>query len=537
MIFNVTAFSQKQFDGKVVDKSTGLPIPFASVGILGSPKGTSSNADGEFSIFAEAHTKIKITCVGYASLIVELAKDNMVIQLEPNVTQLNSVVVSSKKINPRRIVSQAFARISDNYSTQSNLQKFFYRHYCQDDSVYGRVIEAAVEVWKRKGYRTFRRSVGQDEELRVTQIRRSLDKTLFSQGHEPIALKSILQSDVIAYQTADLHQDISFHYNISDLKLNADQYTFSFDGISSYDGKDVYRIGYTHNKDSALTTAGNYILKPFLSGTLYITTDTYALVRSEEEKKDPNNTIRTSSYYRQHESKYYPYHFIREGTNSLSGKQDHHFRIELISVDILNTEVQPFQGDEPTAQQLLQIPYDSVFWASNLVLKTTPLEDKIIHDLGGGVSLNKQFYLYRQYQLNTTQGGVDAEEKFNWLLNYSRNRKPLYLIFWSSNFKNYLVDMELAKRLYKRYRNDISFVLLSLDDDPGQWQQAVAQYNFFSDGIINYRIGSGSTLLKNYKVKELPKFVSISKSGETVYDAKAPSNNSIENDFRLLISQ
>ena len=536
LFLSVSAFAQQRLEGKVVDQSTGLAIPFASIGIIGSSKGTSTNIDGEFSIIVEVTSKLKITCVGYSSRVVDQLQYNMVIRLEPSVTQLNSIIVSNKKINPRKIVAQAFANIGTNYGIESNLQKFFYRHYCQDDSVYGRVIEAAVDVWKYKGYKTSRRKVGENEELRVTQIRRSLDRTLFSQGHEPIALNNILQADLIAYQTADPDQSVSFHQNMSDLRLNKENYSFNFDGISTYDGKDVFRISFLHQKDSALTTKGNYILKPQLKGTLYITTDTYAIVKAEEEKQDADNLIRTSTYYRQYDSRYYPYHLIREGTNTLAGGQKHRFHIELISVDLMLIENKPFQGKEPSVQELLQIPYDSVFWSSSVVLKTTPLENKIIADLGGGTSLNRQFLVYRQYQVNTTDGGSNGEEKFKWLLNYSLHRKPLYLIFWSSNFKNYLVDLELAKRLHKQYRNEISFVLLSLDDDPILWQQTIARYNFFSDGIINYRIGSGSGILKSFNVKELPKFISISKDGRTISEAKAPSNTLIENDFRVLIS-
>jgi thiol-disulfide isomerase/thioredoxin len=192
-----------------------------------------------------------------------------------------------------------------------------------------------------------------------------------------------------------------------------------------------------------------------------------------------------------------------------------------------------FVGREPTKAELLKIPYDSAFWNHNTVLKTTPLEDEIISDLGGGQSLTQQFDLYQQYEYHVSNGGVEGEKKFGWLRNYSQDRQFLYVGFWGSDCFPYLIELELFKRLQKTYRNKIAFVLLSVEDEETRWLQAMTKYNLFADGIIHYRIGSRSTVEREFKLKDVPHFVWIGKNGETLAsEAYAPSNPLLKREFQ-----
>jgi hypothetical protein len=529
----VALLAQQVINGKIVDAETEKPVPYASVGIIGTPEGTSSNIEGEFSLFVFGSGSLKISCIGYQSKIVSFREASDVIRLKAITTQLNAVVVLNKSVNPKKVVRKAFANISSNYARQTFLQKFFYRHYCKDDSVYGRLIEASVEVIKTNGYSSFRNNGGHNEEMRVTQLRRSLDNTALAQGHEPISIKNILEADFAAYQRHDKSAYVTLHMGVSNLRADFENYDFEFKGVTLFDDQEVYHIRYVHKKDSALTTAGSYINRPEAEGSLFIGTDNFAILKTEDVKRDGVNELRTTAYYRKYGDAYYPYHFIREGENSLTDRSTHFFHIELMSVDIQKNSFEKFKGSEPSAEQLLLVPYDSAYWSNHTVLKTTPLENQIIADLGGGTSLDKQFHLYKQYQFNTQNGGDQGEQKFNWLKQFSRGRKALYIFFWSSNFKNYLVDVELAKRLNKEFRNKFTFVFVSLDDDDAAWKQSVSKFNLFSDGIINYRIGSHSKLLKEYRVKELPAFLMIDKTGEILFNVKKPSDSSLAADLKV----
>ena len=533
-----TGFCQQFIEGTIVDKDSRKPVPFASVGILGTSRGTSSNLYGQFSISVTEPVSLKITCIGYESLVVSSATEIGLLELKPIITMLTGIVILDKAVNAKKVLRKAFANIDVNYNDKPFLQKFFYRHYCKDDNEYGRLIEASVDVWKDYGYRSIQKSAGDKEEIRVTQLRRSLDKTEMAQGHEPIAIGNILQADIVAYQTAEQSTHISFYTDVSNLRTDFANYTFTCAGITYYDSLEVYEINYTYKKDSVLTTSGDYLGLTQATGSLFITTDNYAFVKTEDLKTYGNNTIRTTAYYRKFAGRYYPYHFIREGKSYDTSNSVHATHIELMSVEIKSDAKDKFTGTIPTRDELLNIPYDSAFWSTNTILKTTPLEDGIIRDLGGGTSLNKQFYRYHEYEMNVRDGGKNGEEKFNWYKEDSKGNRILYLFFWSGNFQSYSSELELAKRLHKQYRNKIAFVFLSLEDDETIWQQATQRFSLFTDGIINYRIGSKSKIAKTFKVNETPAFVLVARSGE-IFDlnAKAPSNVLLTQDFKLLMEQ
>lgn len=531
-----TAVCQSTIEGRVVDAESGKPIPFVSIGILGTSKGTSSNLNGQFTLSISKPVTLKFSCVGYESLVINSTADLSSIMLKPFFTQLKEIVIFDKDINPKKVVRKAFANIAQNYTDQPFMQKFFYRHYCKDDSVYGRLIEAFVDVWKHEGYRSFQKSAGQKEEIRVTQLRRSVDKSIMAQGHDPISIGCILEADIVGYQTGTRSEHMSFFTDVSNLKTDFQNYSFTFKGVTTYDGQEVYEISYTYKSDSVLTTSGKYLALTQATGSLFIATDTYAFVKTEDVKNYENNILRTSTYYRKYNNRYYPYHFVREGIDHLSDNSTHSFHIELISVETRTDAIEKFTGREPGKEQLMMIPYDSAFWSSNTILKTTPLEDDIIRDLGGGTSLNRQFYLYRQYELNLREGGKNASEKFNWLKEDSKGKRILYLIIWDNDCKTCLVELEIAKQLHKRYLNKITFVLLSLDDNEIQWQQTLSKYNLYSNGIINYRIGKDSAILDSFHVKDIPAFILISRKGE-LFDsnAKHPGNPLLEEDFKFLL--
>ena len=535
---NSTAYCQHLLEGTIIDAETKIPVSFASIGVVGSYKGTSSNLNGQFSISVTDSDSLKISCIGYQTLIVHSANESELIELQPIITQLSEIVILDKPINARRVLRKALARIRENYTDQPFMQKFFYRHYCKDDSSYGRLIEASVDVWKNQGYRSLQKTAGDKEEIRITQLRRSIDKTTMAQGHEPISIGNILQADIVGYQTTDRHKHLSFYTDVSNLITDFNKYTFTCKAITYFDGLEVYEINYSYRKDSVLTTSGNYLELTQVKGSLFVTTGTYAFVKSEEVKSYAGNTLRSLAYYRKYADRYYPYHFVRDSESRQSDNRTHSVHLELMSVEIKTSASDKFIGHLPTSEELLNIPYDSVFWTSNTILKTTPLEDGIIRNLGGGISLNEQFHRYRQYETHVRDGGKNGEEKFNWFKEYSKGSRILYLLFWSTNFQPYLVDIELAKRLQKKYRNKVTFIFLSLEDDENVWQQSIQRFSLYTDGIINYRIGSNSKVAKAFLIKDSPGFVLLARDGETFdLNAKRPSDVLLEEDFKILFEK
>lgn len=525
---------QQKVEGVIQDKETGEPVPFASLIIMGTPHGTSSNLEGQFSLVVPDTFSVKITCIGYESLTVTSSEALLLVKLEPSTTQLAAIVFFHKEVNPGRIVRKAFSRIDENYDTESFLQKFFYRHYTRRDSLYERLVEASVDVWKHHGYKHQRAVAGEREEIRVTQLRRSLDIMGMVQGQKPLHLGFTLQSDFVGYQANPEQKHPGFFETASNLKADFDLYKFSFDRVTTYDGHEVYKIDYALKEDSVLTVSG-YKPLPQITGSLYITTKNFAFVKIDEVKFDHFVSVRTTAYYRKQGRKYYPYHFIREGQNFFIDHRYTSFHVEMISLDIRHGGPEKFTGREPDREALLKLPYDSMFWNTTSILKATPLEDDIVRHLGRGLTLNKQFFLYKQYEQNVTDGGNDGETKFNWLLNSSKGKRILYICFWDENFKLHLPDFEYIKQLNLKYKHHITFVLVSLLSDETQWKQLLTDYNMFSDGMINYRIDRNSDIVKRFNAKHPPAYVLIPAEGDADVNAKNPKNPLLAEEFGALI--
>src|SRR5690349_2998049 len=88
-----TVFAQQKIEGLVIDHETGKPIPFASLVIVGSSSGTSSNLNGQFSLVVPDTFSVKVTCVGYQSLVIHTISESQLIRLKPIAVQLSAVVV------------------------------------------------------------------------------------------------------------------------------------------------------------------------------------------------------------------------------------------------------------------------------------------------------------------------------------------------------------------------------------------------------------------------------------------------------------
>lgn len=100
-----TIFAQQKVSGYVSDKANKQAIPYVSIGIIGKSVGTLSNEKGEFEFTFHENQKndsVKIATIGYKPqvyLVADFVKEaKRAISLEPLPTQLNEVVVRSKKV-------------------------------------------------------------------------------------------------------------------------------------------------------------------------------------------------------------------------------------------------------------------------------------------------------------------------------------------------------------------------------------------------------------------------------------------------------
>ncbi|HTJ10675.1 MAG TPA: TonB-dependent receptor [Dinghuibacter sp.] len=79
--------------GKVTDASTGQPIDGAAVRLKSTGRGTTTNAEGLFTLSAPPGSVLQISSVGYAAIELPVASGMMEIKLTPSASELGQVVM------------------------------------------------------------------------------------------------------------------------------------------------------------------------------------------------------------------------------------------------------------------------------------------------------------------------------------------------------------------------------------------------------------------------------------------------------------
>lgn len=534
-----------KIEGRVTDKETHVPVPYASVGLEGTTLGTSTNLQGEFSMLVRrsilrTNTKIRISCVGYeVNSFSYVGQAFIAIELVPSRIQLKELIVTEKDLSPDQIVRKAFARIRRNYYRKPFVYKTFYRHYCKDDSVYGRLIEAAVDIYKRKGHRAVTARPGMKDEVRVTQLRRSLDSTRVNVSHTPIGLYSVMAVDPVSYQFKGTAEEaiLSLGNPVSTLKHNLKDYVFELEGITTFDGSDVYKIAFSSKGDGIVLGSGA-LIKQKHQGTLYINFSDFAFVRVERSRYS-YDTIRSVVTYQKSLGKYFLRHLTLDGNRFLDREKFRHsYHLDLLINEFKTKGFTKFRGKEPGKRELLETKYDSSFWNGYTILKETPLEENIVRDLGGQKSLKDQFAVHDSLAKISMLAEASDEAAFDRFREQSKGSRILYLDFWASWCGPCIREFSFEKKLLEKYRDQITFVLLSTDNDEKAWKRALTKYKLTQPGFINYRIGSQADYLRFFEVYSIPHYILIKKNGEFYsLDARRPSDPELITDFESLISE
>jgi thiol-disulfide isomerase/thioredoxin len=532
-------------DGKVIDASTQEIIPFVSIGIKGYPYGTSSNAEGSFSLHVPSVMKssftLTISCIGYESAEIKDPQSPITISLRPSTIQLKEVLVFSNDLRPEKIVKRAFSSIRKNYNTKPFLYKTFYRHYCNDNGVYGRLIEGAIDIYKTKGYRIQQTAPGQKDQVRVTQLRRSYDNSKIKGTHLPIALYSVMAADPVGFQLNALKGSLfalfSVH-EVSAIRRRMDLYSFTLEGITEYDGEEVYVIKYKLKSDSIPSQTGMQFLAS-QSGTLFINTKDNAILKSEWSRYSVIDTVKTFSIYKKFKDKYYLQYTMKEGQNyRKKDNYKHSYHLELMTSEIAINDFQKFKGKEPDRETLLKINYDSTFWNTYNILKATPLEESIAADLQRDQPLKDQYADFVTQERDRYFGGKEDEEKFNEYLKLMRGNRPVYIDLWASWCGPCIREMDSSKELFEKYRSRIAFVYVSIDHDIDAWRKMIKRLGLEQMAMKHFRVGPDGDVMKTFDISSIPRYILVDRNGNFVnLNAPRPSDPKLIKEFERLIGE
>jgi len=386
-----------KISGVVLNENKEEPVQYANIFLEQYGVGVSTNAEGVYEIIAPKKSKVSdsvyISCMGYQTKVfsIEQLQLDKTIYLKEKTIELGELVILNHSFSVKDILRIAFGKMSKNYHSKPYQLHTFYRHYCSENDIYGRLIEAAVTVYDPKGHKNLYHSPESKIEVDVSQIRRSFDYTKNFDEHDAISIYSTIKYDVSSYETM--------------LHSYPDEWEFSLIDTTYYNGSYVWVIGYNYD---FMKNKGVSVFKVNASGKIYVNISDFAIIRVEEKQvNEMNKEFENHSYLLEWEVNYQKYlddyylSYVKEsgwnvdeklGNNKeVVSKKDHRFHVEMMVNAIVLSGYDKFKGKEPDKEEIKQIKYDKEFWGNYSVLKNTPLDDKVISDLESKKSLQDQY--------------------------------------------------------------------------------------------------------------------------------------------------
>jgi iron complex outermembrane receptor protein len=107
LLFTISGFAQQSLKGKVVDAETGKGLAGATVS-LGANTGTTTDADGNFSVDCSKTKKITITFIGYEpySVTIKNCDEQLKVSLQSTGRTLDNVEISSTASTNKKLLYQ-----------------------------------------------------------------------------------------------------------------------------------------------------------------------------------------------------------------------------------------------------------------------------------------------------------------------------------------------------------------------------------------------------------------------------------------------
>lgn len=245
---------QMALEGTVYDAETGVPVVGAHVIGLGKHgTGTSTNGEGAFQLkTTEIPDSIRISCIGYSTSVVKnVVPGRLDVRLKPHAISLDALTVVPP--SPQQLIRDAVSAMSHNYTPRPLQLRGFYREMIRKEKTYYSVAEAVFESQLPKQ--------GDDEALlRLVQGRRSesVAATRIFEDYHPGGGPNYLINHLLEAQVPEFLASDEF-----------DDYTYAIDSITSYDGRDVFVIGFDQREG---------LKKNLWKGSLYIEAESLAII-------------------------------------------------------------------------------------------------------------------------------------------------------------------------------------------------------------------------------------------------------------------
>lgn len=261
MCFTISIIaSSKNIIGNVKDHDSNIAIPFVNISIKGMSIGTASDVNGNYKLVVSSedlNKTICFSCIGYHTK--EILLSNLIshpeVRLKKYDVELSEVVVMPEN-NLRSFLRKAYLKIPINYPAVNTEYEGFLRESLQsEDSDYIRLVEAITKSQKTSY---------QNKQAGTVQIIKS---------RKYINSEKTNDFPVSFYGTPHLVHKFDVVKSRESFLKAGDNYQYSYEGLTTYEGEKVHKISFTPKKKS----------NSHYQGTLFIHEKSLSYLRIEME--------------------------------------------------------------------------------------------------------------------------------------------------------------------------------------------------------------------------------------------------------------
>ena len=367
--FGPTATAQR-LTGKILDATTGQPVPYASISVLNTTAGTTSNAEGEF----ELKTTLPIRLVGselshQRDTMTVATAQALQIRLRPASVLLPEVFLGTYT---EELIKKAYRQLHKSSRTKTYGQAF-YRQITRLD---GQPTEVQEMIWHAKT------TSGGMESSAMAQGRFAAKKALLQFNNFSIFTKSIGIFNPLA--------DSTQQSGIVSLNVARD-YTLKLLGVSQNGNQNLVQIGFVSKSHFSPTpNRGTITIDETTHQVLHFRVESQQLIRVTTN----NPTFKFKSEASVYEMAFQPsatgatLDYIKvtyQGTVDQLLKADVNLQASSFT-SFYAGQSSPVSGVTYNAAgkvksdlaAIKQTTYDAAAWQNNSAVKRTPLEEDVI---------------------------------------------------------------------------------------------------------------------------------------------------------------
>jgi hypothetical protein len=249
--------------GIITDFETGDPLPFATIGIISTGRGTVSNNNGEFGLKIPRESindSLSVSYLGYYSRkipVMQAINNFFNIRMMREYIPIPEIIIKNQV--PQEIMRKAYASIARNYGSSPANMRAFYREAVLKKSTLQIYSEAIIDIFKS----SYSGSIFSDQ-MKIIKSRKT----------ENLGLKDTLTIRLKAGLSTCLLLDGARNTFDFLLPENYSQYDYRMTDIVTVDDESAYVIEFVQKP---------MVNIPLFKGSIYINTYSYAIIQAEFE--------------------------------------------------------------------------------------------------------------------------------------------------------------------------------------------------------------------------------------------------------------